>query len=139
MTVLRLKATAETRKVLSNKMAKPPWVHGRGLDTFYPIRACNSSKGRRMVNAWTKETLEHLLESTCCSTSSLTAAKSGIVMFFFAVCIVIELLLGGGSFIVLRSRGISQICHTYSEDMHPIYPPLPWLHTPRLRLGVTTS
>ena len=22
--------------------------------------------------------------------------------------------------------------------MHPIYPPLPWLHTPRLRLGVTT-
>ena len=39
---------------------------------------------------------------------------------------------------MLRSRGISQICHTYSEDMHPIYPPLPWLHTPRLRLGVTT-
>ena len=38
---------------------------------------------------------------------------------------------------MLRSRGISQICHTYSEDMHPIYPPLPWLHTPRLRLGVT--
>ena len=32
--VLRLKATAETRKVLSNKMAKLPWVHGRGLDTF---------------------------------------------------------------------------------------------------------
>ena len=28
---------------------------------------------------------------------------------------------------MLRSRGISQICHTYSEDMHPIYPPLPWL------------
>ena len=25
---------------------------------------------------------------------------------------------------MLRSRGISQICHTYSEDMHPIYPPL---------------
>ncbi len=22
--------------------------------------------------------------------------------------------------------------------MHPVYPPLPWLHTPRLRLGVTT-
>ena len=39
---------------------------------------------------------------------------------------------------MLRSRGINQICHTYSEDMHPIYPPLPWLHTPRLRLGVTT-
>ena len=55
--VLRLKATAETRKVLSNKMAKLPWVHGRGLDTR---RACNSSKGRRMVSAWTKEALEHL-------------------------------------------------------------------------------
>ncbi len=39
---------------------------------------------------------------------------------------------------MLRSHGISQICHTYSEDMHPIYPPLPWGHTPRLRLGVTT-
>ena len=51
---------------------------------------------------------------------------------------MIELLLGGGPFIVLRSRGISQICHTYSEDIHPIYPPLPWLDTPRLRLGVTT-
>ncbi len=60
LTVLKLKATAETRKVLSNKMAKLPWVHGRGLDTFYPRRACNSSKGRRMVNAWTKEDLEHL-------------------------------------------------------------------------------
>ncbi len=30
---------------------------------------------------------------------------------------------------MLQSRGISQICHTYSEDMH--------LHTPRLRFGVT--
>ncbi len=28
---------------------------------------------------------------------------------------------------MLRSRGISQIYHTYSEDMHPVYPPLPWL------------
>ena len=59
MTVLRLKATAETRKLLSNKMAKPPWVHGRGLDTFYLRRVCNSSKGCRMVNAWTKEAYEH--------------------------------------------------------------------------------
>ncbi len=25
----------------------------------------------------------------------------------------------------------------YSEDMYPVYSPLPWLHTPRLRLGVT--
>ncbi len=33
----------------------------------------------------------------------------------------------GGPLIVLPSRGISQICHTYSEDIHPIYPPLPWL------------
>ncbi len=24
---------------------------------------------------------------------------------------------------MLRSRGISQIYHTYSEDMHPVYPP----------------
>ncbi len=55
--VPRLKATAETRKLLSNKMAK---LHGRGLDTFYPRKACNSSKGRRMVNTWTKEALEHL-------------------------------------------------------------------------------
>ncbi len=39
---------------------------------------------------------------------------------------------------MLRSRGISQIYHTYEEDMHPVYPLLPWLHTPRLRLGVTT-
>ncbi len=39
---------------------------------------------------------------------------------------------------MLLSRGISQIYHTYSEDMHPVYTPLPWLHTPRLRLGVTT-
>ena len=45
---------------LANKMAKLPWVHGRGLDTFYPRRACNSSRGRRMVKAWTKEALEHL-------------------------------------------------------------------------------
>ena len=63
LTVLRLKATAETRKVLSNKMAKLPWVHGRGLDTFYPRRACNSSRGRQMVNAWTKEALEHRYRS----------------------------------------------------------------------------
>ncbi len=40
-----------------NKMAKPPWVYGRGLDTFYPRRACNSSKGRRMANTWTKEAI----------------------------------------------------------------------------------
>ncbi len=26
----------------------------------------------------------------------------------------------GSPFIVLRSRGISQICHTYSEDMYPL-------------------
>ena len=39
---------------------------------------------------------------------------------------------------MLRSRGISQICHTYLEDMHPVYPSLPWLHTPQLRLRVTT-
>ena len=58
--VLRLKATAETWKLLSSKMAKLPWVHGPGLDTFYPRKACNSSKGRRMVNAWTKESLQHL-------------------------------------------------------------------------------
>ena len=25
---------------------------------------------------------------------------------------------------MLRSHGISQICHTYSENMHPIYPSL---------------
>ena len=25
---------------------------------------------------------------------------------------------------MLRSHGISQICHTYSEDVNPIYPPL---------------
>ena len=52
LTVLRLKATAETRKLLSNKMAKPQRVHGRGLDTFYPRRACNSmrdvSNGQRL-------------------------------------------------------------------------------------------
>ncbi len=51
MTVQRLKATAETRKLLSNKMAKLPWVHGPGLVR----RTYNSSKGRRMVNVWTKE------------------------------------------------------------------------------------
>ncbi len=39
---------------------------------------------------------------------------------------------------MLLSHGISQIYHTYSEDMHPVYPPLPWLHTAWLRLGVTT-
>ncbi len=33
---------------------------------------------------------------------------------------------------------LSQIYHTYEEDMHPAYPPLLWLHTPRLRLRVTT-
>ncbi len=52
------------------------------------------------------------------------AAKSGIVLFFLQSASWIEFLLGGGPFIVLRSRGISQICHTYLEDMHPIYPPL---------------
>ncbi len=36
---------------------------------------------------------------------------------------------------MLRSRGISQIYHTYSEDMHPVYLPLPWLHTPRSNHG----
>ena len=30
-----------------NKMAK--------LRAFYPRRACNSSKGRRMVNTWTSD------------------------------------------------------------------------------------
>ncbi len=79
-------------------MAKLPWVHGRGLNTFYPRKACNSSRGRRMVNAWTKEALEHLYESTCCSTSSLTAAKSGIVLFFFAVYIVDWIVARGRSF-----------------------------------------
>ncbi len=44
---------AETQKLLSNKTAKLPWVHGRGLDTFYPRRTCNSSKARQMANAWT--------------------------------------------------------------------------------------
>ncbi len=29
------KTTAESRKLLYNNMAKPPWVHGRGLDTFF--------------------------------------------------------------------------------------------------------
>ncbi len=33
LTVLRLNVMAETRKLLSNKMAKLPWVHGCGLDT----------------------------------------------------------------------------------------------------------
>ncbi len=42
-------------------------------------------------------------------------------------CALHELLLGGGPFIVLQSRGISQIYHTYEEDMHPIYPLLLWL------------
>ncbi len=83
LTVLRLQVTAETQKLLSNKMAKPPWVHGhwRGLDTR---RVCNSSKGRRMHNAWTKEAPEHLQEAMCCSTtcSSLTTAKSGIACSF---------------------------------------------------------
>ncbi len=48
--VLRLQATAETQKLLSKKMAKPPCVHERRLDTFYPRRTCYSSKGRRMHN-----------------------------------------------------------------------------------------
>ncbi len=36
----------------------------------------------------------------------------------------------GDPFIVLRSRGVSQIYHTYTlEDVHPYnYPPLPWVH-----------
>ena len=46
-----------TEGALQQDGYKLPWVHGRGLDTR---RACNSSKGRRMVNAWTKEALEHL-------------------------------------------------------------------------------
>ncbi len=103
----------------------------RGLDTFYPRRACNSSKGCRMVNAWTKEALEHLQESTCCSTSSLTAAKSSIVLFFLQSASWIKLLLGGGPFIVLRSRGISQIAT-------PTRRICTMVTTPRLRLGVTT-
>ncbi len=49
-----------SKKLLYNKMAKPPWVHGRGLDTFLRRRAFNCSKGRRMHNAWTKEAPEHL-------------------------------------------------------------------------------
>ncbi len=48
---------AETWKLLSNKMAKTQWVHGRGLDAK---KACNSSKRRLMANAWTKEALEYL-------------------------------------------------------------------------------
>ena len=92
------------------------WVYGSSLDTFYPRKACNSSKGRQMVNAWTKEVL------TCCSISSLTAEKSGIVLFFLQSASSIELLLGGSSFIVLRSRGISQMCHTYSLLLGVVYP-----------------
>ncbi len=71
-----------------------------------------------MHNAWTKE------ESTCCSTSSFSATKSGIVLLFLQYASWNESLLGGGPFIVLQSRGISQIYHTYEEDMHPVYPTL---------------
>ncbi len=41
---------------------------------------------------------------------------------------------------MLRSRGISKIYHTYTEDMHPVYPPLLWLHRycGYIPLGVTT-
>ncbi len=95
-------------------MAKPPWVYGRGLDTFLARRAFNCSKGRRMHNAWTKEAPEHL---TCCSTSSFTATKSSIVLLFLQYASWSEALLGGGPFIMLRSRGISQIYNTYSEDI----------------------
>ena len=83
-----------------------------------------------MVNAWTMEASEHLQESTCCSTSSLTTVKSGIQSLHRRL----NCCQGEVPFIMLRSRGISQICHTYSENMYP----LPWLHTPRLRLRVTT-
>ncbi len=50
---------------------------------------------------------------------AFTASKFGIVLFFLQYASWSESLLGGGPFIVLQSRGISQIYHTYSEDMHP--------------------
>ncbi len=100
--VLRLKATAKTRKLLSNKMANISLHGSMGVVQIHFI-PCNSSKGRRMHNAWTKE-------STCCSTGSLTAAKSDIALLFCSMH------RGGGLFIVLQSRGVSH--HTYSEDMH---------------------
>ena len=53
-------AGRNTEGALQQDGYKLPWVHGRGLDTFYPRRACNSSKGPRMVNAGVKEALEHL-------------------------------------------------------------------------------
>ena len=53
-------------------------------------------------------------------------------------CALHELLLGGGPFIVLQSCGISQIYHTYEEDMHPIYPLLLWLFRGVAKEYVTT-
>ncbi len=43
LTVLRLQATAEIRKLLS-KMVRPPWVHGSGLDTFYQEKLATAAK-----------------------------------------------------------------------------------------------
>ena len=45
MAVLKLQSDGRITEAAAGKMAKPPWVHGRGLDTFFARRAFNCSKG----------------------------------------------------------------------------------------------
>ncbi len=61
---------------LANKMAKLPWVHGRGLDTFYPRRACNSSIASRPAVRYLKERLVKFQ----CSTRSMVQEFLGPVI-----------------------------------------------------------
>ncbi len=72
---------------------KPLWVHGRCLDTFYPRRACNSSKWRWMAGPTR-------LLSICRSWRVAQLALRHIIVFLFlhAVCIVDWIVASGRSF-----------------------------------------
>ncbi len=113
-------------------MAKPPRVHGRGLDTFCLATAardveCTTLGPRKLLSICRSRLVAQLALSRL--------QNPALVLLFLQYASWSESLLGGGPFIVLRSRGISQIYHTYSEDMHPVYPLLLWLHTPRSNHG----
>ncbi len=115
-------------------MAKLPWVHGCGLDTFLGRKAFNYTRDVECTTLGPRKLLS-ICRSRLVAQLALSQLQNPASLALFAVCIVEWSVARGRSFIMLLSRGISQIYHTYEEDMHPVYPPLSWLHTPRSNHG----
>ncbi len=117
-------------------MAKPPRVHGRGLDTFCQEELATTARDVECTTLGPRKLL-----SIC--RSRLVALHGYKIRHNLALLQYAswsESLLGGGPFIVLRSRGISQIYHTYSEDICTPYIllvgvvyPIHVRHKPRLK------